>query len=339
MNLTDIDVIPVMLGAGSGPWVGGSVAERNRYGSLKNKNDEYVWWHVLWRLPNFLFEARGYFDGGERDGQARRVAQGRGLIGLIALAYVAYAYPGYISGVQELVQTTGRLWPGVGTMLRFANSWQTSIVNAVFLLAAWIVLFALLMISITRLDALPGLLLRLRWPVAAVALFAGLFLLAAKPADWLADLNDYSALALIIPIVFVWVLLLKVIYLAATDVFRGDDAHPLLAPFVSTGVSWTLAYLALSSGSHSESGVPEIVRLLATSAGPVSVTGINVWTCQRIRREHDGDLLFLDGPEGSSRRPAALGGGGPSRREVLRYALPPAILIGTSPCGPLGHWR
>jgi hypothetical protein len=106
---------------------GGFVARRVRHGSIKNKNGEYKRWFVLWRLPNFLFEARGSFLGGERDEVINRLAKLRAVFGVGVLVYLAFAYPGYLGGVQGIVQTTGRLWPGVGTMLRFDTIWVTSI--------------------------------------------------------------------------------------------------------------------------------------------------------------------------------------------------------------------
>ncbi len=65
----------------------------------------------------------------------------------------------------------------------------------------------------------------------------------------------------------------------------------------------------------------------------MTVTVINVWACKRIRDGHDGNLLFLDGPRPGSRYgPVAVQGAyGPSRREFLRLAVPPVIVIGTSP--------
>ena len=128
-----------------------------------------------------------------------------------------------------------------------------------------------------------------------------------------------SAFLSAVATVGIW--LIKVVYLAATDVFRADDTHPLLAPFVTTGVSWTFAYLALSSGD--QSGLPHGIRLLATFLGPVLVTGINVGACLRIRAKNDGRLLFLDGPPPGSRyrRAAVQGADGPSRREFLRLAV------------------
>ena len=303
-------------------------------GSLKNKNGKYKWWFVLWRLPNFFFDARGSFLGEDPDEVIEWVVRCRAVLGVGALVYVANAYPGYLQGVQEVVATTGRLWPGAGTSLRFANVWQASIVYSLFLSVAWIALFALLLLPIARPSALPGLLLHLCWPIATIALFAGQFFLLGLATAWVNShyvnaAGNISNLGVALPLLAVIGIECKVVYLVATDVFRADDAHPLLAPFVTTGVAWTLAYLALSSGDQSTE--PHMIRMLATLARPVTITGINMWACWRIW-DDKGDLLFLDGPpSGSSYRPAAVPGPhGLSRRGFLRLAAPPAIIIGAS---------
>ena len=200
---------------------------------------------------------------------------------------------------------------------------------------AWIILFVVLILPMARRGSRRGLLLHLCWPAATIALFAGLFLLYLKGTEWANNhVSNNPGLAVSIVILavaaIVWTWLIKVVYLAATDVFRADDTHPMLAPFVTTGVSWTLAYLAWFSGG--QSGLPPRIRPLATFLGPVLVTVINVAACLRIRSKHDGRLLFLDGPPPGSRyRPAAVQGvHGPSRREFLWLAGWPAIVIGTS---------
>ena len=327
------------------------MAERVKHGSIKNKNGEYVWWYVLWRLPNFFFEARGNYLDGERDETMLHWAQARAVLGVGALVYIAYAYPGYLRGVQEIVATRGRLWPGVGTILKFSSTWETTIVYSLFLSAVWIILFALLILPITTPRALPRQLLNLGWSVLTILLFSGAFFLVAKLSNWVNNVYYGSSspgfaesAAFTVGGIVVYTVFLKSVYLIATDVFRGDDAHPLLAPFVTTGVSWTLAYLAFSSAAPSE--VPADVRVLATLAGPLSVTGINLWACHRIRRDNDGRLLFLDGPDGGRTQSAAAantsgaastgtaastGGGGQARREILRLAVPSAVVLCASP--------
>jgi hypothetical protein len=317
-------------------WRGGFMAQGVRPGSFKNKNGEYKWWFVLWRLPNFLFEARGSFLGGEPDNFISRLAFWRAFFGVGALVYIAYRYPGYLGRAQQFYQTGGgHDLPGLGTMLRFDTIWVTSIVYALILSAIWIALFALLIVPITRPGARLGLLLHLCWPAATIALCAGQFFLIVELYEWgdahFFPINPSSneELGILVLIVLIWAWMIRVVYLTATDVFRGDDAHPLLAPFVSTGASWMLAYVALSSGGPS--GVPHSLSSLTALAGPVTVTGLNVAACLRIRKEH-GQLLFLDGPRPGSRyRPAAVQGpAGLSRREFVWLAVPSAVALGSA---------
>jgi WD40 repeat protein len=307
------------------------MAQRALWDSLKNKNGEYVWWFVFWQLPNVPFQAQGRFLDGERDECIGKLAWWRALIGVGILAFIANVYPGYLRGAPEAVQTSGRLWPGVGTLLRFAGSWEASITNSIILAAIWIALFALLILPIARLRALPDLALQLCWPLGAMALFTTFFSLLARADDWInvyynTAFNPSTLLSvgLLAAGIIVGIWFFKTVYLVATDVYRADDGHPLLGPFVATGVSWTLAYLALSGGTPA--GLPVVLRMLVVLGGPTGIAAISALACLRVWRHH-GDLLFLNGP------PDRFGGQGASglpRRRFLRMAVPPAIVIGTS---------
>jgi WD40 repeat protein len=310
------------------------MAKSVRAGSVKNKNGKYKWWFVLWWLPNFLFRARGDFLGGEPDKLISCLAFWRAFFGVGALVYIAYRYPGFIGSTRELYRTDNFGLSGLGTMMKFNTTWVASIAYSLILSAMWILLFALLILLITRPGARLALLLHLGWPAATIVLFASQFFLIAQLNEWTfvhvgSDPHSGEAEGILVSFVIIVIWLSMVTYLAVTDVFRGDDAHPLLAPFVATGVSWTVAYSALSSTSLS--GEPQGIWLLATLAGPVSVTGLSVWACLRIRKEH-GQLLFIDGPPASSRYRAVTVQSAPgfSRREVLRLAVPSVVVIGTA---------
>jgi WD40 repeat protein len=299
-------------------------------GHIKNKNSECKWWYPLWRLPNFLFETRGSFLNGGPDKLVSFLALARAGLGFLTLVLITYAYPGYIAGAQELVQLTGPLWPGAGTMLRFDNVWVASFAYSLILSAIWAALFVLLILPATRPRAWPGLLLHLCWPLVTIVLFAGQFFLIVKAIDWTTprfllnpDAAESWCILVIFTVVYTWII--KVVYLVATGVFRADDAHPLLAPFVTTGVSWTLAYSALTSSAPS--GVPPSIRWLVALTGPVLVTVINGVACTNIRNGQ-GQLLFSDGPPSGSRYrqvPVRVASG-PSRREFVRLAVPVAVI-------------
>ena len=253
------------------------------YGSIKKRNGEFS----LWRVPNFLMETRGYYLG-KHDPCFDKLAKARAIVGVLILVGAAYAYPGYTGPYGELIPTTGYVWPGIRTLLRFDSIWITSIVYTLALLVILIILFILLIIITTRSNALPAALNLLCWSLVTIGLFTGLFVLFAaagrlpQTSGW-ASLYD---LALILPVV----LFVKVIYLAATDVFRADDAHPLLAPVVTTGASWWLLYTL-----GPPTGLPHDAGLLLTYGGPGTITILNVLACCSLIAEH-GNPLFPDGP-------------------------------------------
>jgi len=265
------------------------VTQPGDYGSIKKKNGKFS----LWRVPNFLMEARGYYLG-ERDSRFDFLAKARAFFGVVILVVVAYAYPGYTGPAGELIPTTGYVWPGIRTLLRFDSIWLTSIVYSLALLVIMIILFTLLIIITTRSSALPAALNQLCWSFVTIGLFAGLFVVFAvagslpQSGGWAA----LTALVLIVPAI----LFLKVIYLAATDVFRADDAHPLLAPVVTTGASWGLA---LTLGIPS--GVPHDLQLVMGYGGAVIVTAINVVTCVLMVVKYRNPL-FPGGPRSAIKR-------------------------------------
>ena len=79
----------------------------------------------------------------------------------------------------------------------------------------------------------------------------------------------------------------------AIDLFRADDAHPLLAPFASTMVTWVLAFKVLLDGGPT--GIPRDIGLWMMFLGPATITIINIWACRRLWRKYHS-LLFRDGP-------------------------------------------
>jgi WD40 repeat protein len=259
------------------------VTQPGDYGSIKKKNGKFS----LWRVPNFLMETRGYYLG-KHDPWFDTLAKARAIVGVLILVGVAYAYPGYTGPFGELIPTTGYVWPGIRTLLRFDSLWITSIVYTLALLVILIILFILLIIITTRSSALPAALNLLCWSLVTIGLFAGLFVLFAaagrlpQTSGW-ASLYD---LALIIPVA----LFVKVIYLAATDVFRADDAHPFLAPVVTTIASWWLLRIL-----GPPTGLPHDAGLLLTYGGPGTITILNGLACWCLIAEH-GNPLFPDGP-------------------------------------------
>jgi hypothetical protein len=271
---------------------------------------------ALWQLPNRILEARGSFLGEEPDRFIKIVSWARSALGLAVLAGIAVTYPGFTKPAPELVSTAGNTPADVVIASKLADTWFTSILYGLLIALLCIVVFAVLMVVLTR----PGKrLLMLRYlckPLIAFVLFAGLMAILVGAIDLFAwvffpvyqRFSDGSGGALAVALVeflvlaalFVWwlptltVLYVKSIYLAAVDVFRADDAHPLLAPFATTVVAWSLAIFASITGGPT--GVPFGFGLLIVFTGPVTVSIINAVACGRLWRKHH-DLLFRGGPK------------------------------------------
>ena len=271
----------------------------------------------LWHLPNRMLEVRGDFLGEKPDRFVRILARVRSALGLVVLAGIAFTYPGFTKPMPELVSTAGNIPADVVAANRLADTWLMQILYGTSIALLCIVVFAVLMMILTRSGKRLLMLRHLCQPIIAFVLFAGLMGILVGAVDFFAGQigpasrqfsdpgGSGGALAvavvklLILSPLFVgllptWaVLYVKSIYLAAVDVFRADDAHPLLAPFATTVVAWSLASVALIAGGPT--GVPYGFGLLIVLTGPLTVSIINAVACRRLWLKHH-DLLFRDGP-------------------------------------------
>jgi outer membrane protein assembly factor BamB len=297
---------------------------------------------TLWTVPNRMLEAKGKFLGEEPDKHVKAVIILRSACGLVILATVAFAYPGYTTPMSELVATNGNTPADLVSALKLADSSLTSTLYGFSIFLLCIFVFAVPITVLTRSGTRLAMLRHMCIPLIAFVLFAALMGLIVGIADLLnllgngmnASLSSNHAATVVtgvaelliliilflavVPVIAVWYI--KGIYLAAVDVFRADDAHPLLAPFATTVVSWALAGIAWLAGGPT--GVPHSLRWPLMLGGPVGVSAISVGVCWRLWHNHH-DVLFRNGPAGPGRRmprtaasPLA-GGAAQSRREVI----------------------
>jgi outer membrane protein assembly factor BamB len=277
----------------------GGLVERRRRGFIR----------ALWRVPNRMLEARGDFLNDKGDGFIKKLAWARSAAGLVILAGVALTYPGFTKSSPELDTVTGHDSPDVAAVSKLADSWLYSILYGLAISLLCILAFAVLVVITARSRKRLLMLRRMCRPLIAAALFAGLIAIIVGTADlisWMLGPHDPQnaagisgaetvigvVLALVLlPVLAVWYV--KAIYLAAVDVFRADDAHPLLAPFATTIVAWSLAGCALIAGGPT--GVSYRLALLVVLTGPLSVSIINGVACGRLWLKYH-DLLFRDGP-------------------------------------------
>jgi outer membrane protein assembly factor BamB len=286
---------------------------------------------------------KGDFLGTDGDKTIKVLSILRSIGGLVILASVALAYPGYTKPMSELVATNGNTPTGIVALLKLADSSLTTTLYGLLIFLLCIFAFAVPTVALARSRKRLVALGHLCLPLITFALFAGLmgvivgtfdlFNLVATRLDLHASnlhglgpaviaLVEILILAVlflaVVPVLLLWYA--KAIYLAAVDVFRADDAHPLLAPFGTTVVSWSLAGFAWLAGGPT--GVPHNLGWLLLFGGPVGVSFLNVWACVRLWQAYS-DVLFRDGPVGRGpsrpRTTASYGTGGAvkSRREII----------------------
>jgi hypothetical protein len=271
----------------------------------------------LWDLPNRILKARGDFLGEESDRFIDVLAWVRSALGLVVLADIALAYPGFTKPVAELISTGANVPPDAVIASKLLDTWLTQVLVGLLIALVFIVLFAVLMLVLTRSGCRLVMLRHLCRPLIAFALFAGLMGILVGIIDlenWLISpvtqtLSDSGSSAgtravavvefIILAVVFVGslptlvVLYVKSIYLAAVDVFRADDAHPLLAPLGTTVIAWSLASSTVIAGWPT--GVPHGLRWPIVFTGPLTVGIISALACCRLWWKHH-DLLFRGGP-------------------------------------------
>ena len=75
------------------------------------------------------------------------------------------------------------------------------------------------------------------------------------------------------------------LHLIADDLFRADDAHPLLGPVSAIPIAWATAIITyLARGDGGLTGVPDVVADLAAFGGAATITGLSILTILRLRR-------------------------------------------------------
>jgi hypothetical protein len=275
----------------------------------------------LWMLPNELLGAEVKPLGDESDNLLKTVIVLRSAFGLLILATVALAYPGYTASMSELIATGENAPAGVVSALKLADSALTTTLYGFGIFFVCIFLFAVPITILTRSRHRWAVLRDMFIPIMVFVLFVVLMGVIVGIADLLnllgnagnTSLSDSNAgskaigvVELVIlcilffttvPVLAVWYV--KAIYLAAFNVFRADDAHPLLAPFATTAVSWALAGIGHLAGGPT--GVPQGLGWLLLLGGPTVISAISFWACRRLWHKHH-DVLFRDGTPGPRRR-------------------------------------
>ena len=213
---------------------------------------------ALWQVPNRILGTRGEFLGKDDGNLIKILSFVRSAFGVVILVCIALTYPGFTEPSPELVSTAGHTPADVTAISKFAYGWLTSILYGVGISLLCIIAFAVAIVILTRSRQRLPALRRMCQPLIAFVLFVVLMAAIVGAVDLLnwattrptrqnsdlsssfgtlgiAAVESIFLIALFVAIVpTLAILYTKAIYLAAVDVFRADDAHPLLAPFATT---------------------------------------------------------------------------------------------------------
>ena len=303
---------------------------------------------ALWRVPDRVLKTRGEFLG-RGDGKLIKIlVLVRSAFGVVILVGIALTYPGFTKPLPELVSTGENVPAGAVAISKLASGWLTSILYGLGISALCIVAFAVVIVILTRSGSRLLMLRHMCQPIIAFVLFVVLMaaivgtvdllnwvttrLLGGQTSGLSSSLGALGiAVVQLIILIALFVTILptlailytKAIYLAAVDVFRADDAHPLLAPFATTVAAWSLASIAFLAGGPT--GVSHGLGLLITFGGPLTVSIINAAACCLLWSKYH-DLLFRKGP-----RPLGLGAPAPGVSGWTRMASISGAVVALGP--------
>jgi len=261
-------------------------------------------WSGIWRIPNDLLEPRGHYFG-RLDENIARVSRWRSRIAVLTLLVIPLAYPQYARGLARLL--SGPLTQSGYTAFNVVANLLGSLIESAAFGCAALVLFAAILVVLTKRGHRRAAIRQLRWPFRALGFlvlwFGGSTLLIdlLGPVVLSVIQRELDAVRIVLTVLrycisaLALTFTLKILYLTATCACCADDGHPALAPFMTTAVVWTIAGLAAADGVH---GLPNILAALVLWTGPVLTTGISFWACWRIAHQHR-QLFFRAGPPAS----------------------------------------
>ena len=235
-----------------------------------------------------------------------------------------YAVRGYV-GFAIVIAVTMR-YHGAKVVAAQENQWTNITERTVLLIAAVLGAGLILALFWTRPSRWWALLKQFRWPLLAVGGFFA-FCYAFVLLTWSVGARDdfhhhhdlpTAAMAIGYLIAVLWIIpfTLRAIYLLNGGWCRAADAHPFLAPLVSTVTTWIIASRSMLQGIGAD-GTPQKVAWLVTLGGPITITILSLVEVARLK-QHPG-WPFRDGPLSAQTATSAHHGAMRQRGGVHRF--------------------
>ena len=237
-----------------------------------------------WRLATRQFATQHLFTH-DKDETMDRIYAARAIGGLIVITGVTLRYHG--------VKAAGAQ----------ANQWVDVTERTVLVIVLVLGVSVLLALAWTKPTFWWPQIRQFRWPILAVgSFFAACY--GFMFITWVTDPKNHfhhrtelatvgSAFLYLAAVLWIVVFIPRAVYLVAGGWCRAADAHPFLAPLVSTLVTWYIAVRSLIQGVGAD-GTPQKVALAVVLGGPISVTVLSVLEVFRLR--HHQGWPFREGP-------------------------------------------
>ena len=213
-----------------------------------------VFFVSAWRCATKLF-ATGHLFTGDEDDTMDRIYAVRGIIGLVLIIGVTLRYHG--------IKAVGHQ----------ANQWADITERTVLVIALVLGVGLVLALAWTKPTYWWTQVKQFRWPLLAIGGFFAVcyaFVIitrVANPKNHFHYQNGLmtmcAAFAYLITVLWILIFVPRALYLLAGGWCRAADAHPFLAPLVSTVVTWYLAAASLLHGIGAD-GTPQKIALAVT---------------------------------------------------------------------------
>ena len=214
--------------------------------------------HPIWRLPNVILEPRGTFQPYDDD-FLKRLDWIRSVAGVLLTIALLLRFGGSPSTAWHEFLSNSDGCDSFCDTNTFWGSWLTAVFVAIWV-AAGVLLALGVVIGLSCANRYRWVTVRRLWrPVLSII---GGFLLLYLSTGVVVGIGQAVPLGpsyddiMSVVLVVVAVYMVKILHLAAKNLFRADDVHPLLAPLATIPIAWAVAIVMFSLGGDGGEHIP-----------------------------------------------------------------------------------
>ena len=276
--------------------------------------------HPIWRLPNVILEPQGAFQPHD-DEVLKRLDWTRTVVGALFTIALLLRFGGNPATVWHEFLSNSDGCDSFCDTNTFWGSWLTGVFVAIWV-ATGVLLALGIVLGLTCADGYRWVTVRRLWrPVLSII---GGFLLLYLSTGVVVGIGQVVPLGpsyddvMGVVLVVVAVYMVKILHLAAKNLFRADDVHPLLAPLATVPITWAVAIVMFGLGGDGGEHIPiphnlHVLTYVLAYGSAVLDTATGVFTWRRMQRTNPW-YAFRRGPARPGMPP-------------VRQPMPRAVLI------------